>query len=152
MEKRLFVYSDGGARGNPGPAAIGVVVVDEEGKIIAGYKESIGIKTNNQAEYLAMIKAFEIAGKYSRKAHFQSDSELIIKQLLGEYKIRNKELLELFKIVEEKEKKFEEVSYQHVPRENEFIQEADRLVNKALDEERRELKTLKKEDQMQVKI
>ncbi len=134
MEKRLFVYSDGGARGNPGPAAIGILILDENDKIIEKHKECVGKKTNNQAEYLAIIKALEIAAKHSKKVHCYSDSELMIKQLHGEYKIRNEELQKLFKIVEDKEKSFEEVSYGHVKRENEFIQEADKLVNQALDE------------------
>ena len=135
--ERLFVYSDGGARGNPGPAAIGIVILDENNHKIAEHKEYLGIKTNNQAEYLAIITALEIVSKYSKKVHFYSDSELMIKQLLGEYKIRNPVLQSLFKIVEEKEKSLEEVSYAHVRRENEFIQEADKLVNEALDEEKK---------------
>jgi ribonuclease HI len=134
MEKRLFVYSDGGARGNPGPAAIGIVILDENNNKIAEHKECVGIKTNNQSEYLAIIKALEIAFNHGRRIHCYSDSELMIRQLVGEYKIRNKELQRLFETVENKEKEFEEVSYSHVKRENEFIQEADKLVNEALDE------------------
>lgn len=137
MEKRLFVYSDGGARGNPGPAAIGILILDENERIIEKHKECVGKKTNNQAEYLAIIKALEIAAKYSKKVHCYSDSELMIKQLQGEYKIRNEELQKLFKIVEDKEKAFEEVSYSHVKRENELMQEADKLVNEALDEKKK---------------
>ncbi len=134
MEKRLFVYSDGGARGNPGKAAIGIVILDENEQVIEKYKEKIGIKTNNEAEYLAIIKALELAKKYAKKAHLHSDSELVVRQLNGEYKINKKELKELFEQVEKAEKEFEEVSYQNVPRENEFIQQADKLVNEALDE------------------
>ncbi|OGJ21742.1 hypothetical protein A3K73_06900 [Candidatus Pacearchaeota archaeon RBG_13_36_9] len=134
MEKRLFVYSDGGARGNPGKAAIGIIILDEDGKVIEEHKEFVGIKTNNEAEYLAVIKALELAKKYSKKVHLHSDSELVVRQLNGEYKINKKELKELFEQVEKSEKEFEEVSYQNVPRENEYIQEADKLVNRALDE------------------
>jgi len=133
MEKRLFVYSDGGARGNPGKAAIGIIFLDENERIIEKHKEYIGIKTNNEAEYLAIIKALEIAKKYAKKVHIHSDSELVVRQLNGEYKVKKKELKELFEQVEKIEKEFEEVSYQNVKRENEFIQQADKLVNEALD-------------------
>jgi ribonuclease HI len=134
MEKRLFVYTDGGARGNPGKAAIGVVILDENERVVETYKEYVGIKTNNEAEYLAIIKALELAKKYAKKVHLQSDSELVIKQLNGEYRINKPHLQELFNKVEEMEKAFVEVSYGNVRRENEYIQEADKLVNRELDE------------------
>ena len=134
MVERLFVYSDGGARGNPGPSAIGIVLVNEKEEIIETHKEYIGIGTNNQAEYKAIIKALQIAKKYSNKLHCYSDSELMIKQLLGEYKVRQSHLQELFQEVEKQEKNYQEVTYSHVRRENEFIQKADKLVNQALDE------------------
>ncbi len=134
MEKRLFVYTDGGARGNPGKAAIGIIILDENDQMIEEYKEFVGIKTNNEAEYRAIIRALELCKKYAKKVHIYSDSELVVRQLNGEYKIKKKELKELFEQVEKAEKEFEEVSYQNVPRENEHMQEADKLVNKALDE------------------
>ena len=130
----MFVYTDGGARGNPGKAAIGIILLDENERVVEEYKEKIGIKTNNEAEYTAVIKALELCKKYAKKVHIYSDSELVVRQLNGEYRIRKKELKELFEQVEKAEKEFEEVSYSNVKRENEFIQEADRLVNRALDE------------------
>jgi ribonuclease HI len=137
MEKRLFVYTDGGSRGNPGMAAIGIVILDENEQVLETYKECVGIKTNNETEYNAIIKALELAKKYSKKVHIYSDSELVVKQLNGEYKITKDHLKLLFLEVEKMEKDFEEVSYSNVPRENEHIQEADCLVNKALDEKTR---------------
>ena len=132
MEK-LFVYSDGGARGNPGKAAIGIVILDENRRELKTYKKYLGIKTNNQAEYLALITALEIAKKYAEKINCYSDSELIISQITGKYKIKNKELKRLFDLLKSKEKEFKEIFYQNVPRKNKFIQEADRLVNEVLD-------------------
>jgi ribonuclease HI len=137
MEKRMFVYTDGGARGNPGPAAIGIIILDENENIIEEYKEFVGVKTNNETEYTAIIRALELCKEHSKKVHIHSDSELVVKQLNGEYKIKKKELQELFLEVEGREKDYEEVSYENVPRENEWIQKADRLVNKALDEKER---------------
>jgi ribonuclease HI len=133
MEKRMFVYTDGGARGNPGKAAIGIIILDENERVIETYKEFFGVKTNNETEYLAVIKALELVKKYSKKVHICSDSELVIKQINGEYKIKKKELKALFDEVEKREKEFEEVSYSNVARENEYIQEADKLVNQELD-------------------
>jgi len=131
--EKLFVYSDGGARGNPGKAAIGIVILDENRRELKTYKKYLGIKTNNQAEYLALITALEIAKKYAEKINCYSDSELIISQITGKYKIKNKELKRLFDLLKSKEKEFKEIFYQNVPRKNKFIQEADRLVNEVLD-------------------
>lgn len=133
----LFIYSDGGARGNPGHAAIGIIVLDKNKHELTTYKEYIGIKTNNQAEYLAVIKALKIAAKYGKKIHFYSDSELVVMQLTRRYKVKNREIKRLFEIVKQKEKSFDEVSYRHVHRENKFIQKADSLVNEALDERKK---------------
>lgn len=144
MEKRMFVYTDGGARGNPGPSAIGIIILDENEQIVETYREYVGIKTNNETEYTAIIRALELCKKYGKKVHIYSDSEMAVKQINGEYKIKKKELKELFLEVEKKEKEFEEVSYQNVPREHEHIQEADKLVNTTLDEEqKRKNQTLK---------
>ncbi len=132
--KRAYVYTDGGARGNPGHSAIGIVIVNEDEEIIETYKEYIGKGTNNEAEYKALIKALQLAKKHSKKIHCYSDSELLIKQILGEYKIRKQHLQKLFEQVEKEEENYQEVTYSNVRRENEFIQKADSLVNQALDE------------------
>ncbi len=135
MTLELVVYSDGGARGNPGPAGIGVVIEKFDGTLMNEFKSYIGIKTNNQAEYTALLKALERAAEYgAKRVEAYMDSELLTKQLTGEYRVRNPGLKPLFQRVRELEKNFEKVVYSHVPRENEKIQIADKLVNEAIDE------------------
>ena len=135
MTKKLIIYTDGASRGNPGPAGIGVVICDESGKIVKKYKEFIGNATNNIAEYRALIKALDLASTFSvSEIDCFSDSELMIRQLNGEYRVKNEKLGKLFLLVREKEKRFEKVSYIHVPREEDFIKRADKLANIAIDE------------------
>src|SRR5271155_4336517 len=86
---KLIIYTDGGARGNPGPAAIGFVIYDAAGKVLKKFKHYIGITTNNQAEYRALIAALDQAGDLGFKhASCHLDSELVVKQLNGKYKIK----------------------------------------------------------------
>ncbi len=133
MEK-LLIYTDGGARGNPGPAALGIVFHDEKEHIIAEHKKFLGKKTNNQAEYLAIIEALKRAKKHcGEELIFFLDSELVCRQINGEYKVKNKDLQVLLKQVKALEKKYKKVIYKNVPRENIHIQEADALVNDVLD-------------------
>ncbi len=132
----LLIYSDGGSRGNPGPSAIGFVVCDGEDKVLMSHGKYIGIHTNNQSEYLALIEALERALTYSRgRIHCFLDSELIVKQLNGEYEVRDSGLQKLFLEVKRLEKKFESVKYSYVPRNTGKHLIADRLVNKTLDYE-----------------
>jgi ribonuclease HI len=133
--KKLIIYTDGASRGNPGPAGIGVVICDESRKIVKEYEEFIGTATNNIAEYRALIKALELASSFPvSEIDCFSDSELMVKQLNGEYSVKNEKLGELFLQVREKEKRFERVNYFHVPREEDFIKGADKLANIAIDE------------------
>ena len=133
--ENLNVYTDGGSRGNPGPSAIGIVLLDENENIIHTHKEYIGEGTNNQAEYRALIKALQLARTYcSKKISCVSDSELLVRQLTGVYEVRNEKLRPLFDEIKKLEKEFDEVSYNHQRREHKFIVIADRLVNDALDE------------------
>ncbi|MCW3130755.1 MAG: ribonuclease HI family protein [Methanophagales archaeon] len=135
MMKKLIIYTDGACRGNPGPAGIGIVICDESGKIVKEYEEFIGTATNNIAEYRALIKALELASDFSvSEVKCFSDSELMVKQLNGEYRVKNKKLGKLFLQVREKEKRFERVNYSHVPREEDLIKRADKLANRAIDE------------------
>ncbi len=130
----LLIYSDGGSRGNPGPSAIGFLICDNKGKVILRRGEYIGNHTNNQAEYLALIRALEYARNYSRgNIHCFLDSELVVKQLKGEYKVRDRNLRSLFSKVKNLEKKFEGLKYSHVPRNTGKLVLVDRLVNKTLD-------------------
>lgn len=137
MEK-IIVYTDGGARGNPGPAAIGFVIKDASGKTVKSHGEAIGETTNNEAEYRAVISALQKAkalfGKSKTKEHeveVRMDSELIARQLNGEYKIKEERLFPFFIKIWNLKMDFGSVSFQHVPREKN--KEADRLVNEALD-------------------
>ncbi|MCL4405996.1 MAG: ribonuclease HI family protein [Patescibacteria group bacterium] len=132
MENKLIINCDGGSRGNPGPAAIGAVVGLKE------YAEKIGTATNNMAEYSALIfalkKAKQILGKAKAKTtslEVRMDSELIYKQLIGEYKIMNPDLQPLFIEVWNLKQDFKKVDFFHIPREQN--KRADYLVNLALD-------------------
>lgn len=130
--KKFIIHSDGGARGNPGPAAIGAVIVSEDGLIAEEISKTIGSTTNNQAEYQAILAALEAAHALgAEQADCYLDSELVVKQLNHEYKVKNKELAPLFLKVHNICTKFKKVEFKHVRREQN--KEADRLVNEALD-------------------
>jgi ribonuclease HI len=130
--KKLIVYTDGGSRGNPGPAAIGAVLNDEKGGRVAEISEYIGETTNNQAEYRAVVAAIEKAKSLgAEELDFFLDSELVVKQLKREYKVRDKDLAPLFMKIYNAMLGFKKVTFTHVRRE--FNKEADKLVNEALD-------------------
>nr|MDO8081882.1 ribonuclease HI family protein [Candidatus Freyarchaeota archaeon] len=130
----LLIYSDGGSRGNPGPSAIGFVVCDGKGKVLTSQGKYIGIHTNNQSEYLALTKALEHALTYSQvRIHCFLDSELVVKQLNGEYEVRDNDLHKLFLKIKSLEKKFKSVKYSYAPRNTDKLAIADELVNKTLD-------------------
>ena len=132
--KRGRVFSDGGARGNPGPAAIGVLVCNLGGQILKEHQETIGEATNNIAEYRAVLKGRELAKEAGlEEIEYSVDTELVARQLSGVYRIKTPHLKDLYLKVKEKERDFHNVSYQQVPREHEKIKWADRLVNQALD-------------------
>ncbi len=130
----IFTNSDGGARGNPGPGAIGVIVREDE-KILTKYSAKIGkLVTNNIAEYEALIKALELASKYTKdEITCFLDSELIVKQLLGEYRVLNPELLKLFLKVQKAQENFKAIEYKHVSRWDKFQIIVDELLNEELD-------------------
>lgn len=133
MHQKLFINTDGGARGNPGPAGIGAVIKDERGKIIGQHKEYIGKATNNAAEYKALILALEEALKTGTdELRVNMDSELIVRQMQGRYKIKEPGLKVLAQEAIKLIGKFKKVDFYHVPREQN--QEADKLVNEAIDE------------------
>ncbi len=136
MEKnKIVIYTDGGARGNPGPAAIGVAIGTPLNK---NYGEAIGNTTNNIAEYSAVVFALKktkalLGGEKAEKTEIEirSDSELLVSQLNGKYKIKEENLVPLFIQIWNLKQDFKNVSFIHVPREKN--KEADKLVNKALD-------------------
>ena len=132
---KIYLYADGGSRGNPGQSAIGVVICDENKQILTTYKECIGNATNNEAEYKALIKGLEISAGYCRDdVVFFSDSELLIKQLNGQYRIKAPNLLELYYKVQYRVKPFKNIVFNHHNRNHRFIQMCDKLVNEALDD------------------
>jgi len=126
----IFTNSDGGARGNPGPGAVGILV-REDGEILSKYSQFIGnYVTNNMAEYEALIKALELASRFTKKeVTCVLDSELVVKQLLGEYRVKDKKLLPLFLKVQKLQENFDKIKYVHAPREDPFQEMADELVN-----------------------
>jgi ribonuclease HI len=124
---------DGGSRGNPGPAAYGVVVRDPRGEIVARLKKYIGSNTNNVAEYFGLIAALDYAQNHGIRAlRVESDSELMVKQMRGQYKVKSEELKPLFERAKKMSQTFESFRISHVYREQN--KEADALVNQALDE------------------
>jgi ribonuclease HI len=127
----LVVNIDGASRGNPGPAGIGVVFIRDNTRITE-YKEFIGKKTNNQAEYAALKKALQIASTFDNELTVLSDSQLIVNQRTKLYKVRSKQLKIIFREISNLERRFKMVIYKHIPREkNEY---ADLLANQAIDE------------------
>lgn len=139
---KLFINTDGGSRGNPGPAAIGIVFYDSENKIIHTDKECIGKATNNEAEYRAIIKALEILAKSSWRGEFDGnggevlcrlDSQLVVEQLNGNYKVKQPHIRILVDKVKKCIDQFSlDISFIHIVREQNKL--ADKLVNEALDE------------------
>src|SRR4030067_1042884 len=131
-----MIFSDGGARGNPGPGAFAFIIQSEKGEVVTSSSGYAGNCTNNQAEYLALVAALETAAKLkTEKVTCHLDSELVVKQLTGEYRVKNKELKLLWQKVKGLTKQFKEVQFINVPRTHRTIQAADRLVNLILDVE-----------------
>jgi ribonuclease HI len=129
--KKIIVYSDGGSRGNPGPAGVGVLLYDNDGNLIESRAEYIGKQTNNQAEYHALILGLVEARSYgAEEVSCYLDSELVAKQMKGEYKVKNANVLPLHSVAKNLVKNFKEVKFFNVPRRE--IEEADKLVNKAI--------------------
>jgi ribonuclease HI len=124
---------DGGSRGNPGPAAYGVVIRDGKGEIVARLKKYIGQNTNNVAEYFGLIAALDYAQTHGIRAlRVESDSELMVKQMRGQYKVKSADLKPLFERARKMSQALEAFRIDHVYREQN--READALVNQALDE------------------
>ena len=135
---RLLIHTDGGARGNPGPAGIGVVIQDEDDKVLAEIAEHIGERTNNYAEYAALIRALEECKKMfgaklrGIQIEVRMDSELAVRQLSGLYKVKEPALKELFAaVVRMRLEDAPNIVFTHVRREKN--KRADELVNKAID-------------------
>jgi len=134
--KKLITYTDGGSRNNPGPAACGIVVLDDKEEVIHTFSKYIGTATNNQAEYGALILALEKAKELlpqGGEVMCHLDSELVVKQLKREYKVKDEKMKELFARVCKLCLDFDKVEFIHVRREKNKL--ADKLVNKELDKQ-----------------
>lgn len=134
MNSKLIIFTDGGARGNPGPAGIGATLKNEAGELRGEVSEYIGETTNNQAEYKAVIAAIEKAKELgATELDFYLDSQLVVEQLNGNYKVKNVDLAPLFVKIHNQRLNFKKTTFTHVRRENN--KEADALVNLALDKQ-----------------
>jgi len=135
-DKVVVIYSDGGSRGNPGPSASGFVIYDQAGKLLFEGGEYLGVTTNNQAEYRAVLlgleKALEMGASF---VDFKMDSLLVVNQMAGIYRVKNRDLWPIYESIRNIVKKFDDVRFTHVRRE--FNKEADAMVNKILDEHSR---------------
>ena len=129
------VYTDGASRGNPGPAAIGYAVYDHNDRIIDKDSKAIGVRTNNQAEYEAFVWALERVTKMGTKvAMFYSDSELLVKQVNGQYKIKDLRLRDLHDLAQGYIDALDKFEIEHVSRQNERTSRVDAMINEELDE------------------
>jgi ribonuclease HI len=128
----VIVHCDGAARGNPGPAGAGAIVVAEDGTVLAEVAEGLGETTNNVAEYTAAIRGLEEAKRLgATSVDLRSDSQLLINQLTGRYRVKTAHLVPLHRRVRELAVGFDRVTFAHVPRERNV--EADRLANLGVD-------------------
>jgi len=128
----LRIYIDGACRGNPGPSSIGVVILDGKGKPIKEHGRFLGEGTNNTAEFTALIEALQLALELgARNLKIHSDSQLLVRQYSGEYKVKNERLAEFLGQIRDLRNRFTAVELVHIPRE--LNRHADRLANEALD-------------------
>lgn len=145
--RRVTIYTDGGSRGNPGPAGLGVVFVNEKAQVIKRYSQFLGRATNNQAEYQAVIFALKkfkalFGKKLAAKTEIEirTDSELLSKQLKGKYKVLDKKIQPLFLEIWNLRLDFKKIRFRHISRDKN--KEADALANEALDKQARSKKLL----------
>ena len=131
---QVKLFTDGGCRGNPGPGAIGVLILDGDRNELGSFAECIGDTTNNRAEYRALIRGLDLCAKYTRgQVVCHADSEIIVKQLNGVYRLKNDHLRELWHQVKDRERVFTSVVYQHTSRNNTYIKKVDHLLNNAFE-------------------
>ncbi len=114
--KRVVIFTDGASQGNPGPASIGAVIKDEQGRVITSISQSIGHTTNNQAEYRAIIAALEKAIELGAKqVEMRSDSELVVRQINGQYRVKKASLKPLYQKVKQQLSQLEGFTLTHIP-------------------------------------
>ena len=133
FEPEFIIQVDGASRGNPGEASYGFVITDRSGRMIHEESQYIGRTTNNVAEYTALVKALDFAlRKKIQSVEIRSDSQLLVRQILGEYKVKSQNLESLYRRCREQLREFQWYEIKHVPREQN--KRADKLANQALDE------------------
>jgi ribonuclease HI len=133
MNELLIAYTDGAARGNPGPAGAGVLIVDLHDVVVEEALAYLGEATNNIAEYQALLLALDkLEALNAKQVIIRSDSQLIVRQLCGEYRVKNEGLRPLFLEAKARLRNFESVTIEHIPREQNKA--ADKLANQAIDE------------------
>jgi ribonuclease HI len=129
----IVVYTDGGSRGNPGPAGYGVRIEDKDGSVLAELRGALKLATNNVAEYEGLLAGLSWAVEHGHtRVHVRSDSELLVKQMRGEYRVKHPALQPLFAEAQRLRSRLASVTFEHVRREHNC--EADRLANLAMDE------------------
>lgn len=130
--KEAVIYTDGGSRGNPGIAGIGILIEDKEGNVIRAISQFIGEQTNNVAEYKALSRALEVALDIGiEKVTCYLDSELVVKQIKGEYKVKNERMIDMYNMIMPLVKRFSSFQIVHIRRE--LNKKADQLANEAMD-------------------
>ncbi|MBN2075542.1 MAG: ribonuclease HI family protein [Dehalococcoidales bacterium] len=131
MSKKALIFTDGGAEPNPGPGAIGVVIQNQQGETVATISRAVGRVTNNQAEYMAVIAALEKAASLGYdEVEMRADSELVVRQINGRYRVKNADLKPLYTKATELKNRLKNFSITHIPRN--LNKEADRLAGEAL--------------------
>ncbi len=132
--KLIVTYTDGASRGNPGPAGIGALLLSESGETLAEVSQFVGVTTNNEAEYRALLLALTRA-REMKATHVKCflDSELVVRQLNGQYKVKSEKMAQFFSDVKNLIGNFESVTFTHVPREHPNQRIADKLANKGID-------------------
>jgi ribonuclease HI len=131
----ITAFIDGGARGNPGPAGYGVYIIDDEGATLAELHGALGVTTNNVAEYNGLLAALTWASAHGhRRVHIKADSQLLVEQMKGNYRVKNAGLLPLYREAQALQARIGHVTFEHIPRERN--KEADRLSNLGMDANR----------------
>lgn len=130
---KLQIYSDGACWGNPGRSAVAFMILDAEGRILKEHSEFIGVGTNNQAEYKALILALKSANNLGDEIICYLDSMLVVKQMSGEWRVKHPNMLSLWREAVALKEKFRKASFVHVPRTNKHIERIDLLANQELD-------------------
>ncbi len=142
--RKVITYTDGASRGNPGHAGIGVLIFDEADQKLFQDHQYIGVCTNNEAEYRALLAALDRAYEMTQdEVECFLDSELVVRQLNGVYSLKSEKMAKFFEEVKSRVKKFNTVRFHHVPREHPRLQLADKLANKGIDEAKPKIESRK---------